>query len=479
LLRLFLFQLFFLLVTLTRLQQPPLAQRIAGSIRQEGLIDPDDHVLVGVSGGVDSSVLLFLLLKIQDAFPFRVGVAHLNHCLRGEESTRDEEFVRGLAERFGLPFHVRRIDVKSYAHTEGRSLQHAGRDLRYAYFRELACEHGYQRIAIGHTRDDQVETFIMRIIKGTGLRGLSSIPMRRGPIIRPLLPIYRSEIETYAKTELVPYVEDSSNQRDVYQRNFIRNRVLPLFEQINPNFRERVLLLLDDLTILNGLFERDAERFLSEEVRSKGADQVVQTERLKSLHPETRFRVLAGMLERVEPRFVPLRSHVRLIEQAIQNVKPNIDIALPGHVTGRKVYGSITFTKEASLPPIPGLLPIQPGLNLLETFGILLEVAVTDVPPENIPDDGRTAFFDCDRTGTLQVRTFLNGDRFVPLGMKESVKLKNFFISRRIPLHERRRIPLLLSDQDIIWVMGQRIDDRYKVTPATRRFLRVVVKPNQ
>ncbi len=436
-------------------------------------------MLVGVSGGIDSVALLFLLLTIRDGFPFSVGVAHLNHSLRGEESTRDEEFVRGLAQRFGLPFHARRIDVRSYARVEGLSLQHAGRDLRYAYFREIACEHGYQKIAIGHTRDDQVETFIMRLIKGTGLRGLSSIPIRRGPIIRPLLPIYRSEVKTYTRTESIPHVEDSSNQKDVYQRNFIRNRVLPLFEQINPNFRERILLLLDDLTEVNRLFERDAEHFLSEEVRSDGTDTVVQAEKLRGLHAETRYRVLAAMLERVEPRLVPLRHHVRLIEQAIENLKPNIDVALPCHVTARKVYGSLTFTKKTSLPPIQELLPINTALTMLEPFGMIFETTVTDTPPDKIPDDGKIAFFDYDRLGALRVRTFLEGDRFVPLGMKQSVKLKDFFISRKIPLHERRRIPLLLSDQDIIWVVGQRIDERYKVTPDTHRFLNVSVRPSR
>ena len=154
----------------------------------------------------------------------------------------------------------------------------------------------------------------MRIIKGTGLRGLSSIPIRRGQIIRPLLFCYRSEIEAYLRKEFIPYVEDSSNQKDIYQRNFIRNRVLPLFEKLNPNFRERVLFLLDDLTRLNGLFEDEANRFLHEEVRTEEGDILVETERLKSLHAETRYRVLSGMLQRVEPRLVPLRDHIRLIE---------------------------------------------------------------------------------------------------------------------------------------------------------------------
>ena len=453
-----------------------LIRRVSAVIRQESLIDPQDRVLVGVSGGVDSSVLLSILFKIKDSFPFSLGVAHLNHALRGDESVRDEEFVRDLAGRFGLPFHVRRVDVRSYAKAEGLSLQHAGRDLRYDYFREIARKHGYRKIAIGHTRDDQVETFIMRIVKGTGLRGLSSIPMRRGPIIRPLLFCYQSEIEAYLKEESIPYVEDSSNKKDLYQRNFVRNRVLPLFEKLNPNFRERVLFLLDDLTRLNGLFEQEADRFLSEEVRTEGGDVFVNTEELKSLHQETLYRVLSGMLERVEPSLVLLRDHVRLIEEALESARPNIDVALPGRVRATKIYDRLILTKKPAAPAIQGRFPVRMGPNLLEPFGIILECAVMETPPEGLPTDGQTAFFDYDKTGVLEIRTFLVGDRFVPLGMEVSVKLKDFFIARKIPLHQRRRIPLLVSGEDIIWVLGQRIDERYKVNSSTRRILKASIK---
>ena len=503
-----------------------LVQRVNAVIRQKRLIDPEDRVLVGASGGIDSSVLLFVLFKIKDSFPFSLGVAHLNHGLRGTESIRDEEFVRGLAEKFGLPFHVRRVDVPSYAKAEGLSLQHAGRNLRYAYFREIAREHTYQKIAIGHTRDDQVETFVMRIIKGTGLRGLSSIPIRRGQIIRPLLFCYRPEIEAYLKEECIPYVEDSSNQKDIYQRNFIRNRVLPLFEKLNPNFRERVLLLLDDLTRLNGIFEEEANRFLHEEVHTLEGDVVVEIERLKRLHPETRYRVLSSMLEQLEPGLIPLRDHIRLIEKVLESPRPNIDVALPDRVAVTKTYDRLKVTKKLLPSPIQGRFPVRTGFNPLEPFGIILECAVMETLPQSLPDDAQTAFFDYDKIdfhgqarGTpssaarvsrgnlssehseregkapaawpvegatrapgieaLHVRTFADGDRFVPLGMTASVKLKDFFISRKIPLHQRRRLPLLISGKDIIWVLGQRIDDRYKVTTSTLRVLKVSIRPIQ
>ncbi len=454
-----------------------LVRRVSALIRQERLIDPQERVLVGASGGIDSSVLLFILLKIREMFPFSLGVAHLNHSLRGDESTRDEEFVRDLAAKFGLPFHVRRVDARSYAKSEGLSLQHAGRNLRYAYFRETAIEHGYQKIAIGHTRDDQVETFMMRIIKGTGLRGLSSIPIRRGQVIRPLLTCFRSEIETYLKEECIPYVEDSSNRKDVYQRNFVRNRIFPLLEQVNSNFRERVLFLLDDLTRLNALFEKEADRFLRDEVRTEEADIVTGVRNLKDLDPETRYRVLCGMLERIDPRLVPLREHIRLIDEALASTRPNLDLSLPGQVIVSKAYDRLAITKKPFRSAIQGQFPISIGSNLLEPFGIVLECAVIETVPTTLPDGAQSACFDFDKIGELHLRTFVDGDRFVPLGMRASVKLKDFFISKKIPLHDRRRIPLLISGEDIIWVTGQRIDERYKVTAATGRVLRVSMLP--
>ena len=454
-----------------------LIRRVSALIRQEHLIDAEDRVLVGASGGVDSSVLLSALFNIKDTFPFSIAVAHLNHSLRGAESNRDEAFVRDLAEKLGLPFHVRREDVGAYAKAKKLSLQHAGRDLRYSFFNELAREHGYARIAIAHTRDDQVETFIMRIVKGTGLRGLSSIPVRRGTIIRPLLCCYRSEIEAYAKEERIPYVEDSSNRKDLYQRNFIRNRIFPLLNEVNPNFRERVLLLLDDLTRLNVLYEDKAHCFLDTEVRSEEGEIVAPTESLKRLDPETRYRVLSGMLERCDPALVPLRDHVRLIEHALEGLKPNVRVFLPCRVTVTRAYDRLACTKEPFPPAIQGLFPITVGINVLEPFGVVLECTVLERVPESFRADNQTAFFDLDNIGELRVRTFVGGDRFVPLGMGSSVKLKDFFIASKIPLPGRRRIPLLRSGEDIIWVCGHRIDERYKVTVATRRVLHVSVRP--
>ncbi len=185
-----------------------LVRKIKKIISQDGLIAEGDRVLIGCSGGIDSVTLLFVLREISHELSFELGIAHVNHLLRGEESDRDEDFVRGLADRFSIPCYIRKVNVKDEARKAGKSLQHAGRDIRYCFFDEMAEQLNFNKIAIAHNLDDQVETFLFRIIKGTGIRGLSSIPVKRGRIIRPFLTIYRSEIESYVETRTIPFMED-------------------------------------------------------------------------------------------------------------------------------------------------------------------------------------------------------------------------------------------------------------------------------
>lgn len=444
-------------------------------IRQEGLIDRGDTVLVGVSGGIDSSTLLFLLKRLGDDMGFGTAVAHVNHQLRGEESEGDEIFVKGLAERYGIPCHTVRLDVKGYAREKGVSLQHAGRDVRYRFFEEIAAGHGYRKIAVGHNRDDQVETFLLRVVKGTGLRGLSSIPIKRGPIIRPLLRTYRSEIAAYALANAIPYREDSSNRKETYERNFIRNRVVPLLEKINPRFREKVLLLLADIASVNTLFDNEAERALSS-ASATGGELRIGVEALLGLNGEVRFRVVSALLAALAPGFTPLREHALLVEKSLLSARPNNAVTLPKGLRAKRVYGDLVFTKKAPSEPIRDTYEIAAGVNTIPSLGVTLRVSLTHIKPETFPAGGTRAFFDAGQVGRLSLRTFREGDRFTPLGMDRPVKVKDYFISRKIPADVRRRIPLLLSDGHIIWIVGERISDTHKVTGETSQVLEVGVE---
>lgn len=447
-------------------------------IRDEGLIEPGERVLVGASGGVDSSALLFLLERIRRDLAIDLGAAHVNHGLRGEESERDEAFVRKLAKSLSVPCHVVRADARAYSREHGISVQHAGRELRYHYFDGLCDTHGYGKIAIAHNRDDQVETFLLRVLKGSGLNGLGSIPVRRGRIIRPFLSIGRSDIEAYAHGLSIPFVEDSSNLKEAYERNFVRMRIVPLLSRLNPKFREKILLLISDIAAVDRLFDGEAERFLEKEGRVDDHAAASGVEALKAIHPEVRFRVISRMVSRLEPRFVPLREHVLLVEKSLFSAKPNNTVFLPHGIKAKRVYGDLMFTKEEPVRPIGETFEIRLGRNVIPPLGIALDVSISDSRPDAFSAGRGTSYFDGDRASRLSLRTFREGDRFVPLGMDREVKVKDYFVSRKIPREKRRRIPILLAGRDIIWVIGERMDDRYKLLESTRRILKVTVEPS-
>jgi tRNA(Ile)-lysidine synthase len=454
-----------------------LVNKVRKIIEKEKLIEAGDNILVGVSGGIDSTALVYILLEISKKIEFSIGLAHLNHQLRGEESTRDEKFVEDLALKFSLPIYIKKADVKGYAKKSGVSLQHAGRDLRYAFFEEVLNTYAFNKIAVAHNRDDQAETFLLRMLKGTGIRGLSSIPLKRDRIIRPFLDVYRFEIEEYIREHSIMYVEDSSNSKTVYERNYIRKRVIPLMEERNPLFKNKIIMLLQDITAINNIYGSKAEDFLKKEQTFEGGDISFEINSLKEIDEETRFRVFVSAFTKIEPLFSPLREHARLINSILFSEKPNLMLAMPRGIRIKKVYNRLIFTKKPILPRIRDIFPIKLGNNRLEQLGLEFDLALL-LQDLEFPhsQDRHTAHFDSDKVGDLYVRTFLKGDRFVPLGMKSSVKLKDFFISQKIPREERGHAPLLMSGDDILWVIGYRIDERYKITESTKNVLKISVR---
>lgn len=450
-----------------------LVRKTKDIIAREKLIGKGERVLVGCSGGADSVTLLFVLREIGHELSFDLGVAHVNHLLRGEESDRDENFVRGLADRFSIPCYVKRVDVKEQARNSGKSLQHAGRDIRYEFFHDISGQLGFTRIAVAHTLDDQVETFVLRLVKGTGIRGLSSIPMVRGKIIRPFLTTYRSAIEAYAHTRAITFVEDASNKKSVYERNFVRREIMPAMEKLNPAVKNKIIALLGDLTMINAHFDRKASEFLGSERTDTEEGVLVSLERLKGLSEEVRYRVLSILLQELEPSFLPLREHIRLVEKVLAGSKPNLSAQLPRGVRVKKTYDQVTFTKKAEAVAVTEVFPVQAGSNRIAPLNLTLDVAEIDEHSNEIPIAPTIAYLDKEKLGDLRVRTFMPGDRFVPLGMKRPVKVKDFFMGQKIPKDRRSHIPLLLSGAEIVWVVGNRIDERYKVTRDTRSVLRI------
>lgn len=245
-------------------------------------------------------------------------------------------------------------------------------------------------------------------------------------------------------------------------------------ERVNPAVRDKVFSLLQDLTAINRTFDRKVDILLRKELRCEDEDVSIRTEALTSLDEETRYRVLVRLLQMVEPGFIPLREHIRLVEKVLCGARPNLSGILPHRVRVKKVYERLFFTKKSPPTPIKEVFPVTVGENRLDSLNLILRVTEMEGPPAELSLEGDAVFLDRDKATDLSVRTFMEGDRFVPLGMDRPVKLKDFFISSKIPREMRRNIPLLLSGKDIAWVVGHRLDERYKVTGGTKRTLKVV-----
>lgn len=452
-------------------------QQVQKTIEQECLIKGGDRILLGISGGLDSSTLLYVLREIQKKIPFYLGLAHINHSLRGKESERDEQFVKDLARQFSFQAHINKADVKKYALQNGLSIQHAGRELRYLYFNEIAATHNYNKIAVAHNLDDQIETFLLRALKGTGLRGLSAIPIKRDKIIRPFLFTYRVQIAEYARQNSIPHVEDSSNNKILYERNFLRKEIFPVMEKLNPAYKDKLFSLLKDIVGVNRFFEKQSQEFLAKNRHIKQGEPFLDIDTLNQLDGETKFRVISDIITSLEPRFIPLREHIYQIQKLLSAKKPNLIVTLPYGIKVKKTYSHLFFTKKLSPAPVEEIFSLLMGHNTLTSLMLKLTLSRVKKFPANFSKNNNIAFFDADKVGTMTVRTFRAGDRFIPLGMKNVVKLKDFFISQKIPKEERRSIPLLLSDNIIIWIVGWRIDERYKITGKTKRILKATATP--
>jgi len=459
--------------------------QVKGTIDRYHLLAKGDGLIVGVSGGIDSMVLLHLLDFYRATLDLSLVVAHVNHGLRSEESEKECDLVRNESNRLGLPFEYGLFDVKGFARQGGLSLQDAGRRIRFRFFTDLLAKYHAQKIALGQNADDQVETVLLRLIRGAGLKGLKGmLPVREGIVIRPLLETWRKEIESFAREQGIPYLLDSSNLKESYLRNRLRLKLIPLIEsEYQPNFKEGVLKTSSILREEDDYLERGTEGAYGKIV-NEGRDHLsFRFSEFQKLHRAVKWRFLQRMVKRLlDMEFTAGEGFpdVDQIYMKLNGASPSFLLELPHNLSLEKRYDEVLLRrgKAEPVPPFEVEL-ILPGRTRIE--GIGKEVLVEEIPrddkiqePMVSPD---TAWFDYEEVRfPLKMRGFRPGDRFQPLGARGTQKVKEFFIDHKIPRFERERIPLLVSGGRIIWIVGYRIDDRVKVTDKTRRILKVEVK---
>ena len=461
-----------------------LFDRVRRTIDRYHLLEKGDRLIVGVSGGADSMVLLHLLIACREIFDLSLIVAHVNHGFRPEESEREAELVQKESARLGLPFEYGKFNVKEFQKLGGLSPQDAARRIRFHFFDDLLEKHRAQKIALGHNADDQVETVLLRLIRGAGIRGLKGmLPVREGKVIRPLLEVWREEIDSFAAAEKIPFLCDSSNLEKDYLRNRIRLSLIPFIEgDYQPNFKETLLKTSRILREEDDYLEKGAEEAYQKVVHEAKDTLTFNFSEYQSLHRAIQWRVIKKILgERLEGETTTedgQRTEVHEIHQKLHQASPSFRIELSHGFWVEKRYDLVLFGKKKVTPSVPFEVElVSPGHTLVEEIGKEVVIEETDRdssrdysgPPDTALMDYESLRF------PLKMRNFRPGDRFYPLGVKGSQKLKDFFIDHKVPRFERPNIPLLISEERIAWVVGHRIDERVKITERTRKILKVKV----
>ncbi len=464
-------------------RKKPLEPRILGFIQEHCPIPSHSRLLVAVSGGPDSVCLLHILVKLKEELGIELHTAHLNHQLRGAESEADAQYVFDLAQSLNVPVTIEKRDVAGYQIQKRSSLEEAAREVRYNFLAQTAKAIGASQVAIGHTRDDHIETILMHLIRGSGTRGLQGLAPHVKwqtadaaiTVVRPLLEVSREETASYCQEHSLMPRLDSSNLSLSPLRNRIRLRLLPLLKGYNPRIANALLrtahIAADDVAFL----EAAGDRLWHQVAQRRGNTVILDKEPFLTLPPALKRQVLRLSLEKLIGNLKDIEArHIEEVMKALS--KPaGRSLNLPGGLTFAIEYDRYLLGKDSlalsPLPPLESELTLTiPGETTLAGWHVVANLTNREQMAEK--GDRLTAHFDFDKTGdNLVVRNRKPSDRFCPLGMSQPKKLGEFMIDAKIPRLWRKRVPIVSSPQQIIWVVGWRIDDRVKVTEHTNQVL--------
>lgn len=410
-------------------------------IEKHHLCTPAQRVFVAVSGGIDSMVLLHLF----KSNGYNVTAAHMNFGLRGQESDEDEAFVKARCDHWGVGFLTKRVLTKNYATDKGISIQMAARELRYEWFADLMKTTPGSVVATAHHVNDSGETMLLNIVRGTGINGLTGIPVESRGIIRPLAFVNRDDINRYAAEHGITWREDESNSDDHYQRNFVRHRVINLLKEINPSLDE---------TMSKNFSRLGAERELMERALGELRENYLTDDDNNIRIPK---RSLEGFIH---------KSGVllRMIEPFGFNFSTaeSIIAALNGQP------GKMFFSDKHTLV-------IDRDDLIISSSGTSgTEISIAETTETSFTNDPDIAYLDGDKIGQpLEIRRWRDGDSFQPLGMKGTKKISDYLIDNKISVMEKQNVLVVTSNDRIVWVVGMRIDERFKITPQTKRVVKI------
>ncbi len=465
-----------------------LEQRVLRFIQDRHLVSAPSPLLVAVSGGADSVCLLYVLAGLREGLGIALHIAHLNHKLRGAESDADAGYVAELAGSLDIPVTVGERDVAAYKKERRISLEEAAREARYTFLAQTAKTVGAGETAVGHTADDHIETVLMHLVRGSGVKGLGGLKARTSrrlggesiTIVRPLLEVSRRETAGYCRRHHITPREDSTNMSLSPLRNRIRHQLLPLLREYNPQINEALLrtarIADEDL----GFIDEQCSRIWLDIAAKQGNAVTIDKRGLLKTPPVLRRYILRMSIEKLAGDIKDIEMRHIDDMMAISTKPAGKRLDLPGGLVFATDYDRYIISQgEEALSPYPTLEGEHalklPGETVIP--GWRIEAAIAEPSkltgkPEG--EDDFTARLDCDKTGDrLTVRARRRGDRFQPLGMSQPKKLGEFMINARIPQAWRDDVPIVSSPEHIVWAVGCRIDDRAKVAEDTKKVLRI------
>lgn len=440
-----------------------LTEKFRKYIGDHQLVTTENRILLTVSGGVDSMVMMHLFVEAG----YNVGVAHCNFQLRGTESEEDEVLVATQAAALGVPCYNRRFDTKGEMAATGESVQIAARRLRYAWFAELCTDEGYDTVAVAHHADDSIETFFINLLRGTGLKGLTGISVINGRIIRPLLFATRHEINDYAKAHKIPFREDSSNRSTKYLRNKIRLGIVPRLREIVPSFTQTMGSNIDRLTDAQHFINHAIDKIAAEAVEHYGGEDIINPDKIDRGFP-------LGFV------IYELMNHNYGFKG---DVVDNLCDALRSGATGKRFYscdwvayidrGRIVISRISQSDECE--VEVELSKNKIYCGNSVLYIERTNIDNiDSLHQPDNIALLDADTLqGPLTLRKWREGDRFVPLGMSGEKKVSDYLINAKVSMAEKGRQFVLTSDGEIAWLVGHRIDERYKITSKTENVIKI------
>ncbi|MGO9614401.1 MAG: tRNA lysidine(34) synthetase TilS [Dissulfurispiraceae bacterium] len=456
-----------------------LIEKVQHTIQKYAMLSENDLILIGLSGGPDSVCLLTILNHLKTKSAYTLHGAYIDHGLRPDETPSEIEFCKELCGSLGIECSIRCISVRSHAKVEGINKQEAARELRYNAFREISSQIHANKIALGHNADDQAETVLMRLFRGSGPSGLAGIPPVRKNIVRPLIEVEKKEIENFLQAEGIGFIVDTSNLGNEYMRNKIRHLIIPSIKKMDRNIIKTISRTADLFRDEERYFEIMVTKTLMRLISRKTETMIDLFLRpLESMDTVLLRRVLRRAIDETRGLRGISFTHIEEIITLIKSGASGDRIYLPQDVRIIKRYSTLTITSEKPYK-LPHYLMEGPGDLILKESSLAFHTTI--VPREEVDtygDGKKLAVIDVDKTSfPMLIRARLPGDFFYPLGLGKRKKLQDFFVDEKIPRDERDHVPLLVNKNDIVWIMGYRVDERFKVDKTTQRVLKFEVKP--